>query len=350
MRSPAAAGQGGACVARAPVRADLAGGTLDLWPLGLLHPGGVTVAVALDLRVEVEARLPTKPGVLQLASLDLGLAIEIDASSDAPLDGRLELLERLARHGAGPGGIALTSRSPVRAGSGLGTSSALGVAAAAAIATLAGRRVRRDRLVGVVRDVEAQILGVPTGEQDHRAAIRGGVVLLAHRAGGPVATRLTGPPLAALSERLVVVDSGRSRSSGPSNWDMFRRRIEGDEAAVAALHDVARAGAAAAEAVESSDWPLLGRAMRSDLAARRRWSPLVVTDELERIFDAAREARALGYRVCGAGGGGFAVVLARDAGDRTRLERAIADAGGRIAETRPTSRGLVVRGISRPRP
>ena len=39
-------------------RVDLAGGTLDIWPLGLLHPGAVTVNVAVDLpvRVEVERR------------------------------------------------------------------------------------------------------------------------------------------------------------------------------------------------------------------------------------------------------------------------------------------------------
>ena len=36
--------------ATAPARIDLAGGTLDLWPLYVLHPGSVTVNVAIDLR------------------------------------------------------------------------------------------------------------------------------------------------------------------------------------------------------------------------------------------------------------------------------------------------------------
>jgi D-glycero-alpha-D-manno-heptose-7-phosphate kinase len=34
---------------KAPCRADLAGGTLDIWPLYLFHPGAVTVNVALDI-------------------------------------------------------------------------------------------------------------------------------------------------------------------------------------------------------------------------------------------------------------------------------------------------------------
>ena len=39
---------------RAPVRADLAGGTLDLWPLYLFHPGARTVNVAISYHAESE--------------------------------------------------------------------------------------------------------------------------------------------------------------------------------------------------------------------------------------------------------------------------------------------------------
>ena len=35
-------------VSRAPCRVDLAGGTLDIWPLYLFHPGAVTVNIAVD--------------------------------------------------------------------------------------------------------------------------------------------------------------------------------------------------------------------------------------------------------------------------------------------------------------
>ena len=38
-------------------RADFAGGTLDIWPLGLLHPGARTINVALDLAVDVRLEL-----------------------------------------------------------------------------------------------------------------------------------------------------------------------------------------------------------------------------------------------------------------------------------------------------
>src|SRR5437868_10894278 len=35
--------------AHAPCRADLAGGTIDLWPLYLFHPGALTLNIALEI-------------------------------------------------------------------------------------------------------------------------------------------------------------------------------------------------------------------------------------------------------------------------------------------------------------
>jgi D-glycero-alpha-D-manno-heptose-7-phosphate kinase len=334
-------------VARAPVRADLAGGTLDLWPLGLLEPGGATVAVAVSLEVEVSVGPGPRPGVARLVSRDLELRLDRRLDAPSPRRGPLELLERLARELAPPAGVELVSRSPVRAGSGLGTSSALGIAAAAALLRARGERPRRERLVALVRDVEAQVLGIPTGTQDHEAAARGGVVVMEHAAGGARVERWAGGLLRALAERLLLVDSGAARSSGPSNWDMFRRRIDGDEAARRAFARVARAGARARDALVAEDWRALGRAMRADLAARREWSPLVLTPALEQVFAAAAGAGAQGARVCGAGGGGYAVVLAPP-GRRGRVAAAIAEAGGRPVAARPVARGLAVR--SRPAP
>ncbi|MCU0230444.1 MAG: hypothetical protein MUC67_03585 [Acidobacteria bacterium] len=85
-----------AVLASAPLRVDLAGGTLDLWPLGLLQPGGATVATAITLRVEARAEPPPEPGVISLVADDLGR--EERHSAAAPLARRsaLELLQRLA--------------------------------------------------------------------------------------------------------------------------------------------------------------------------------------------------------------------------------------------------------------
>ena len=57
--------------ARAPTRIDLAGGTLDIWPLYLFHPGAVTVNCAVTRRASCV--LETRPGhAIELVSRATG--------------------------------------------------------------------------------------------------------------------------------------------------------------------------------------------------------------------------------------------------------------------------------------
>src|SRR5690349_10249690 len=56
-------------LAQAPCRADLAGSTMDLWPLYLFHPGAVTVNFAVS--VLTTCRITPLPGKeIHLRSLD----------------------------------------------------------------------------------------------------------------------------------------------------------------------------------------------------------------------------------------------------------------------------------------
>src|SRR4051794_12893598 len=55
----------------APCRVDLAGGTLDLWPLYLFHPGAVTVNVAVNILTRCRIT-PQAGNRIHLKSLDTG--------------------------------------------------------------------------------------------------------------------------------------------------------------------------------------------------------------------------------------------------------------------------------------
>lgn len=325
--------------ADAPVRADLAGGTLDLWPLGLFEPGAATVAVALSLRVEARVQSRNGPGPSHLFSRDLNLERSFSPGS-APRRGKLQLMERLAGVLAPSSQrFSLQTYSPVRAGSGLGTSSALGIAAGGAFLRWQGKKVAPLALIPLIRDLEAQVLGIPTGTQDHACAALGGVVVLTYPPGEVLYRRGPQTWVEGLRERLLLVDSGEGRSSGPSNWDMVRRRIEREPEAGMALSAVGRSGARAVRALETGDWKGLGRAMREDAEARSSWSPLVMTPALKTIFQTAKKARALGWKVCGAGGGGFAAVLV--APERKKTTVAALEAAGFPATCiSPDRRGL----------
>src|SRR5271163_1608338 len=69
MQKPSDISSGRTIVAQAPCRADLAGGTLDLWPLYLFHPGALTLNFALNILTTCRIT-PLKGRRIHLRSLD----------------------------------------------------------------------------------------------------------------------------------------------------------------------------------------------------------------------------------------------------------------------------------------
>ena len=69
MRKTTYAASGPTIIAQAPCRADLAGGTIDLWPLYLFHPGALTVNFAVNILTTCRIT-PLKGKRIHLRSVD----------------------------------------------------------------------------------------------------------------------------------------------------------------------------------------------------------------------------------------------------------------------------------------
>src|SRR3954468_23371786 len=114
--------------ATAPTRIDLAGGTLDIWPLYLFHPGAVTVNCAIDRRAW--CRVETGVEGVQIESKDTLRKASGKDVSEILGAGELELVAFILRALGIESGVKVTTQSKVPSGSGLGGSSALSVAIA----------------------------------------------------------------------------------------------------------------------------------------------------------------------------------------------------------------------------
>ncbi len=318
--------------ASAPTRIDLAGGTIDIWPLCLsLDRPAVTVNLAIDLRAEAEVE-ETGDGLLYVRSDDRGEEIRLPTA--AITHGRLGLATRLAAHyGTGTGlSVRLLSRAPPH--SGLGGSSALAVALAAALARL--RKKPFD--LRVVQDLETTLLKTPTGYQDYYPAWKGGLNALTAVPGGVEVERIESGP-SFLARHLLLVDTGIEHASGLTNWEAVKRFFDGDRDVREAFHRIAECAARLRDAVRAGDLKGVGSALADEWTARRRLSPAVTNERLDALALAATGAGALAAKVCGAGGGGCMVILAPDAGDRT-LRKRIGEAGGNPLAFRPDALGL----------
>ncbi len=289
-------------VSRAPTRIDLAGGTLDLWPLFLLYEDALTINVAVNLFAT--AKLETLPDSrIHIVSKDQKQEVRTKHWKELNVTGALPLHARLIRHFAPVQGIHLETDCLAPAGSGLGGSSALAIAICGALNQLSGNLRRPDDFIGIVRDIEAQVLGIPAGVQDAYAAVHGG--LSGWRFGvNEVQKHTYSVPLSELQNRILLFSSGIPRNSGINNWQVFKSRIDGDSAVREQLEAIRAESYRVHHGLENSDWDSIFRGVNQEWQARKKLAPSITTEEVENLMRFGRERGVKAGKVCGAGGGG----------------------------------------------
>jgi D-glycero-alpha-D-manno-heptose-7-phosphate kinase len=315
---------------------DLAGGTLDIWPLGLLHAGARTINVAVDLPVTAELAVRNagysvaQGGELREADTPAGLLEEPGTALVGRVAQAFDLPPFAAR---------LASASP--RGGGLGASSAMVVALIAAAEELFGRpRSSPARLAALGRDLEARMMGLPTGRQDHHAALLGGLLEIRHELGGDAIRHLP-LDLERLGASLVLAFTGQSHFSAGQNWQIVRRRLDGDAEVVTLLQGIADVATELAAALERDDLPAAGGLLGREWGFRRRLADGVSTQAIEDLLERGRAAGAWGGKACGAGGGGCITLLCPPE-RHGEVTRALASGGAVPLPARPVSGGLEV--------
>jgi D-glycero-alpha-D-manno-heptose-7-phosphate kinase len=322
--------------ATAPCRVDLAGGTLDIWPLGVLQAEALTVNAAIPVWVRLEADMDGEDGEVVHALPSHG-ARRLSAS-----DGMTDLTAAIcfALHPTGGIRVRVVEQAPV--GSGIGGSSSYAVALARAVLALEDRRMSDVEIVALTRDLEARVMGTPAGVQDQWAAVLGGVSALRTVPGG-VTTESIPVPGDWIADRLSVFYTGITHHSGMVNWQVFRRRIEGEPRTIEALESIAAAAESCRQSLIVGDEAGCAASIANEWAARRRLAPEVCPPELERLTERALDAGASAVKASGAGGGGcLALWHPPGTHDTLKTELEKSAAGGRMLAAGTEVRGCRV--------
>ena len=322
----------------APTRIDLAGGTLDIWPLYLFHEGAQTLNAAISLRARCSIR-PRSDRRIAIVSADTGTRVEAAHWSELKDNHELKLLGHLL-HEFRVEALELHTRSESPVGAGIGGSSALNIAVCGALAAWTERPLSNEQLFQIAMNVEAQTIDVPTGVQDYQPALYGGVSAVELKVSG---VRRVGLPVDAgdLSRHLVLAYTGATRNSGINNWEVTKRHIDGDRnvrARFARIRDIA---AAMRPALERCDWVELGRCVADEWENRKGLAPGVTTPAIDRMLSAARGAGAWSGKVCGAGGGGCLFCVG-PADARPAIAAALREAGAEVLDFAVEQEGLRV--------
>jgi D-glycero-alpha-D-manno-heptose-7-phosphate kinase len=324
--------------ASAPTRIDLAGGTIDIWPLYLFHEHVETINAAISLRARatLEAR---RDGRVVVHSVDTGRRLEGTSGRDLVQQDPSSLLARIVDY-FDVEGLTLTTRAESPAGAGIAGSSALNIAVCGALSRWTGRDCSDDQLLAIARDVEAQAISVPTGWQDYYPALYGGVAVHEFGVGTPRRIALDVEP-SALSDRIVLAYTGEPRASGTNNWDVTKRHIDGDNDVRGAFQRILATARAMRAALAVHDWDEVGRQLASEWENRKRLAPGVTTPAIDSLIELAKASGVVSAKVCGAGGGGCVMFFTAPA-RRATVADALARAGARVLDYRIEGVGLEV--------
>ena len=328
--------------ATTPTRIDLAGGTLDLYPIYLLEDGVLTVNCAIDMccAVTIEKR-PDE--AIHIRSIDLGVEESYDNVDSISTAGPLEIVARAVRYFQPNTGLEVTTENRVRKGSGLGASSSLLIATLGALNELNNSGYSSRRMIDIAADLEAQCIRVPTGKQDYFAAVFGGVSALRFDVGGGRRENLLDDEdgIRELERRLVLSFAGEPRFSGATNWSLIKNYIEGNPDTVGAMRRIGDIARGMRECVIQRDWAGMASLLAQEWENRRALAEGVTNERVDSMMGAALNAGALAGKLCGAGGGGC-MITCIEPEDREKVEDALTAAGAEVLPFKILTAGIKI--------
>lgn len=292
---------------RSPSRVDLAGGTLDLWPLFAMTNGASTINVAISVWTEViiqDAR------GLKIKSHDLKK--EWQFANLAELiqhpDPQLGLYREVLREFPEMENCEVITRSESPVGGGIGGSSSLTVSFLKAIHQWLGRRMApATEFVHWAHNIEARMLRTPTGTQDYFPAVSGGINILDYSDRGIVQTVL---PVEGtmIATHTLVVNTGKSHHSGLNNFDVLTRVVKGEQRVIQALMEIKEVAAQTKQVCLTKEFQKLPELFKAETQARLKLTPMFSSPEIEKLGQVAIANGASAIKICGAGGGGCVLV------------------------------------------
>ncbi len=326
----------------APMRVDLAGGTLDIYPLYLFTEGGLTVNAAVTQMSEatVETRSDSE---IHITADDLGETVSARDADSLEIGKGLDLLVRIVKFYKPSAGLNIHTRNHVPKGSGLGASSSLLIALSHAMNYVNKSGFSGEEIINFGANLEAQSIRVPTGKQDYYSATYGGISSIWFEVQGPrrEETVRSGEILKELEERLVVCFAGEPRFSGTSNWRMFRAYIDGDERTVKNIGQIKRTALALRHSLMKGNLDAFGDLIGEEWENRKGLAEGVTNEEIDGMMKIASEAGAVASKICGAGGGGSMISFCKP-GAKAAVEAALKSAGVTVFDCSIAREGVKV--------
>ena len=328
----------------APTRIDLAGGTLDIWPLHLFFDNPPTLNAAIDLYATVEITT-RKDKRIVLTSRDLGLSENFSSLGALPDKHPLELIVRTLKFYAPQTGLEISTDCQAPQGSGIGGSSALNIALHGALNRLTGKRYRKPEMIEIAKNIETQVINVPAGCQDYFPAMYGGVRKVVPGMRGTETVKFAISP-AELTRHFVLCYTGKPRNSGINNWEVTKKAVDGNRAVILHLKTIRDCALEMERVLSRGKIQNLAPVFSKEWIARKKLAPNISTPQMDKLIRFAMKKGALAAKVCGAGGGGCVAFIVPPA-KKQLVSEELTSKEGQVLPFRFVSRPLRVASMNK---
>jgi D-glycero-alpha-D-manno-heptose-7-phosphate kinase len=329
--------------ADAGTRIDLAGGTLDIFPIYLFEDFGITVNVSVDLNSQVRVATRKDRKIILIAE-DLNLIEEAKSLDTLEPSGVMDLVARILKFYAPRQGVEVATLSNVPKGSGLGASSSLLISLSSALIRLTGKKVDPETVIDYGANIEAQSIRIPTGKQDYYPPMYGGfnAVWFGIEGARREKLNLSKKFRAALQQQLVLSFTGESRFSGTSNWNMMKKYIDHSGNTVEKMKEIKQTAVQMTEVLLRERLEDFGKLLDREWENRKQLAEGVTNARIDSVMAAARKAGAISSKICGAGGGGCMISFIKP-GRHAAVSRALEEAGATVLDYRFRESGVRVK-------
>ncbi len=190
------------------------------------------------------------------------------------------------------------------AGSGMGSSSTVTVGLLNAMYHFLGEPRDARILAQDACDIEIKILGKPIGMQDQYIAAFGGQRFIRFSANSTidvVPLKMTEPQRRRLSERLMLFFTNVTRKAE----SVLTEQVNNINGRLGALREMKCLALKARDCLEAEAFDEFGMLLHQGWEYKKTLASGITNGNIDAMYQAARQAGALGGKITGAGGGGF---------------------------------------------
>ncbi len=286
-------------ISKTPLRISFVGGGSDLKEYYSAGRPGAVVSTAIDkyVYVMVNSRFDgsIRVGYSKSETVSSVDEIEHDIIREAlRLTGIKDSIE-----------ITYVGDMPIgRAGTGLGSSSALAVGLLAALYRHIGKKADAKKLAEQACKIEIDILKRPIGKQDQYASAFGGLNHITFGPGEkvPVAPlKLSKAKLEALQDNLLLFYTNTPSKSS----EVLSEQREKTPQNIDVLHKMVDLVGNVKKSLTKGAFADLGKALHENWMHKKKLAGKMSSGELDAHYEKALKAGALGGKILGSGGGGF---------------------------------------------